>query len=868
MDIMNRNKSNRDRNENERIEEFSISNLVHAGMKDFTKNISEFINGESRLTAKKVLEGMYAGDEATLALIVLRTVITMIIGAENGKILLSSLSTVVAKSVLNSKTLSQLENEHKALSKFIDETYKRVSDSKKLKAKMRSALNLVGQVKEEEFLDTGSNSNSIGSMLISILAQSVDLVEIIKLSERCAYNGIHYNMFKPCSYLVQFTMDTKYSLLDLDEVARQFIKPTLRPLLIPPMPVTSWDMIDSDIINTGRPRNIIKMPKRKQNLKEFKMMMDKSSIKEYIKAHATIEKTEWTINEEVLDLMTSIFENNMPNFDLVKFKGEHFEFNPELLGGLPRRYSLMPDDILVKSHFGKTYVNTKGHIRFIQGEIKALNRYNKVANDLLAFNESNLNKALSLRSMLDIGTEYKGKSFWFTYQFDTRGRLYPVQGTLNPQTDKKGKSLLKFAGAGAKPLNEIGRYWAKVHGANCYGLDKENLEARVALIDTMVAEGTLQRIAEKPLLFTDLWSKADDPFGFFAFCVEYNKTLKDESYPYALACALDATCSGLQIYAGLLRDAEGAGAVNVTGKVRKDVYGLVAEVVNGYLASGDYPKVISYKTHDGIEETISTVATANSLKGKITRQITKKNTMTQPYSVTLKGMQDQLKAHFNEMEDHGDKFWVGENWLVARLLSELNQRAIDEVVKGAKKGKEFIKAVTSKCSERNRGLLWTSPMGFTVYQKNVKKQEFRVDSTIWTPLKGNQRVQFRIKKSVGLVNNFSQKNSSAPNVIHSLDGGLLQMTVNKCADKGVVSFALIHDSYGTHPNDIPILNVEVRESFIEIFSDDVLYNWAIEVLTNTGFTHEEMMMVFAGLDDPMLDTLDLNEVRKATFFFS
>ena len=65
-----------------------------------------------------------------------------------------------------------------------------------------------------------------------------------------------------------------------------------------------------------------------------------------------------------------------------------------------------------------------------------------------------------------------------------------------------------------------------------------------------------------------------------------------------------------------------------------------------------------------------------------------------------------------------------------------------------------------------------------------------------------------------------------------------------------------------------ILNVEVREEFIEMFSEDVLYNWAIECLENAGFTFSEILDIFEELEDPMLNTLNLEDVRDATYMFS
>lgn len=866
-DIKNR-VSQKDKRIEESVEEFSISQLVRAGMSDYTANLKEVLGSDSRQIPKKILAGMFEGDEATLALITLRTVISVLISQADGKILLSSLGTILTTSVINAKTLAQLDSEHKALSSYIDQVYKRGSDSKRLKAKMRSARNLIEKTKEEIHLSEGSHTTSIGSMLISVLCESIDIIELVKLDSKSRWQGTQYNQYPPFSYLVQFTDETKYALLDLDASAREFIKPTVLPLLKAPTKVVdSWDNGDSDVATTGRPRTLIKMPRKKQNLRDYKYTMDLKSTEGYKEIHGIIEETEWTINTEVHDVISSIFEENIVNADNTLYKGEHFEFNPELLGGLPRRFSLEPDSMIDKAKLGRVKETSKGFIMF-DDDKEGLNKYNRIKNDLLAFNEANLNKALSLQSMLEIAKQYKHKAMWFTYQYDSRSRIYPVQSGLHPQSDKKGKALLKFGGAGAKKLTEEGHYWAKVHGANTWGLDKAPLDDRVAFIDELIRDGNLKKIAEYPLIFTDLWSKTDDAFGFLAFCIEYNKVLKDPEHRYAIACALDATCSGLQIYAGLLKDADGAKEVNVIGKTRNDVYGSVAKVANYKLTNKEYERYQAFTNSNGEEDTIDYQVVGNSLAGMIDRSISKRNTMTQPYSVTMKGMQDQLKDTFTELELKGKKFWKGEVWQCSKLLASIHQEAIDEVVPSAKKGKEFIKAIASKCASVNQGLLYTTHIGFPVYQKNVKAKSLQINTHIWTPDKGNQRVQFRVNKRVGRVNTHSQKNSSAPNLIHSLDSSLLHLTVKKCHAKGVNAFALIHDSYGVHPNDVPILNVAVREAFVEIFNQDVLYDWAIEVLTNAGFSMEQIMVILEELEYPLLDTLDFREVLEAIFMFS
>lgn len=64
---------------------------------------------------------------------------------------------------------------------------------------------------------------------------------------------------------------------------------------------------------------------------------------------------------------------------------------------------------------------------------------------------------------------------------------------------------------------------------------------------------------------------------------------------------------------------------------RADIYQQVADKVNKYLDTGDYPKEYTFTTSDGITQTVSTEIEANSIKGgKIGRSLVKRNTMTVP----------------------------------------------------------------------------------------------------------------------------------------------------------------------------------------------------------------------------------------------
>jgi len=175
-------------------------------------------------------------------------------------------------------------------------------------------------------------------------------------------------------------------------------------------------------------------------------------------------------------------------------------------------------------------------------------------------------------------TEYE--QFYFVWQMDFRGRVYPKQTLLNPQAGDLAKSLLLFAEE--KLLDEEGKKWFFVHGANCYGeVDKQPYPERVAWVE----ENSEKILASARDYRTEkFWKRAGDPFKFLAFCFEYQQYVAlGDDFKTALPVAIDGSNNGFQHISVLLRDAKGAEMVNVLPHYRDgalvvaDFYSIVAK---------------------------------------------------------------------------------------------------------------------------------------------------------------------------------------------------------------------------------------------------------------------------------------------------
>ena len=576
--------------------------------------------------------------------------------------------------------------------------------------------------------------------------------------------------------------------------------------------------------------------------KELNAYFEKTGVTAPLEILNALQATAWRINRRVFDVMTEVFNNNIIDPTLPRN-------NPKLVGGLPYNGYLDARDYVNEADYGEYEISKVDKIPVFKDKKRGRQYWvaRRAQEDICTASNS---KAMMANLVLYNANEYLNEpEIYFSYQFDFRGRIYPIQQHLQPQGGGFVKALLEFA-EGEPIDSEEAKRWFLIHGANCYGFDKEPYDERIKKIKALTLD--ILNTAAEPMEHRDFWGEADDPYLFLAWCFEYADLVRNpEGFVSHIPVALDATCSGIQIYSGLLRDRDGAKAVNVIGDTREDIYQRVADKVNEYLETGDYMKEIVFNQSDGTGHNVDTASLAASLKGKVNRRLTKRNTMTQPYSVTHQGMKDQLVAELNEIEAENGKFWVGENWLAAMFLADLNSRAIGAVVRGARVGQEYLVGVTRDLASQGNWVAYTTPLtGFPVIQRIHRTQVERIATAV-----GKLTIKTTIPDTIDVR---KMRSGVAPNYVHSLDAALLGDTVLRLQKLGCTKFHMIHDSYGVPARFVPDLNREVRESFIDLFDTDPLTNWYYQVKSD----HEVLP------EDVMINTLDLQEVRDSHYIFS
>ena len=194
--------------------------------------------------------------------------------------------------------------------------------------------------------------------------------------------------------------------------------------------------------------------------------------------------------------------------------------------------------------------------------------------------------------------------FYLSWSNDYRGRCYPQQPWLSPQTTEFEKSLIKFAD-GCK-LDERGKWWAAQAIGAAYLGTRLNLEERVKW--TYANEALIRRIATEPLSAVTEWEQAKEPWQFLQLCIEWHKVvLTGKEQLWHIPVGADATASGLQLLSSMLLDPVGMKYSNVLppaedGDPPQDSYLEVLRVTRE-IAETEAPHLVGYLHERSIGKT-------------------------------------------------------------------------------------------------------------------------------------------------------------------------------------------------------------------------------------------------------------------------
>ena len=408
-----------------------------------------------------------------------------------------------------------------------------------------------------------------------------------------------------------------------------------------------------------------------------------------------------------------------------------------------------------------------------------------------------------------VANKYKEEVFWIPWSFDFRGRCYPIPTSLSPQGTDFDKSLIYF-----QEEDDVNEWWLAFQVATTYGLDKAPLQDRIDW--TRNNHDLIDLIASDPEGTVDEWSQAEEPWCFLAAALEYSqcvihKTKKTSGLPVSV----DATCSGLQHLSALALDKTAAEMVNVVPTEKpSDGYAIVAEKAKEILPKHLHPLM--------------------------NRKLTKRTVMTTPYGVTENSARDYIRQELKGVElERGE---------LQAIVKAVYRFAVREVFAGPCASMAFIqKTAGTKIKEGSNTLEWFTPSGFHVIQEYSKNESQPVS----TKLLG-QRVQTWLNKEweERQIDLNKARTAASPNLIHSLDASLLHLVFANWE----YPFTVIHDCVLGRSCDMDQMGKQIRDKFVEIYSQPVLQQWA----ESLGVEFDETVMQ---------NTLNINDVQESSYFF-
>ena len=270
----------------------------------------------------------------------------------------------------------------------------------------------------------------------------------------------------------------------------------------------------------------------------------------------------------------------------------------------------------------------------------------------------------------------------------------------------------------------------------------------------------------------------------------------------------DGTCNGLQHYAALGGDTQGAKQVNLGAAERpSDVYTYVADMVQ---------KKLEEDAADGVKFAVM-------LNGKITRKVVKQTVMTTVYGVTFIGARDQIEKRLEERGDIPPE----ECWGAAAYLAKKVIDCIGNLFSGAKEIQTWLNlcarlisksipparisaALSPPVRKYNRkpstaqdrtqdeqmtAVVWTTPLGLPIVQPYRKTKRRQVATTL-------QTVYISDPNTPTAVNSLKQASAFPPNFIHSLDATHMMLTALECQVRPyIASHRRYHELSSSRPKD-------------------------------------------------------------------
>lgn len=590
-------------------------------------------------------------------------------------------------------------------------------------------------------------------------------------------------------------------------------RPLSWPLVVPPVPWTQpfgggfhfREGLDHPLI----PRPLKPLPLVRRACKEQREMLKTADLSAVYAGLNALQGTAWRVNPRVFGVLTKLLEEGkeVPGLTALDPKAE-----PERLSDEEAK-----DPAKLRARNNEARKVKKANAQMFSKRF-AQHRIYSTAKRFVTY-----------------------KEIYFAYNLDFRGRVYACSDDLSPQGNDLQRGLLEFAHG--DPLTDDGVDWLRVHLANCWGFDKVSFRERMAWASEH--REMILRCAEDPLEHRE-WMQADKKsvWQFLAACFAFKDYC---DHGLGVICRvpvmLDGSCSGIQHYAALLRDAEVGRAVNLVPSDKPgDLYADVAATISAATAASPAePFALEWRSWNPC------------------RKVVKQSVMTLPYGSTflsnLNFVRDAARERFRL---EGVPRWLNEDTEQAAFiaLAQFTWNGMQESVRRPIEGMAYVKQCIRawKAAAPARKPYWVSPCGFPVVPPHHQRSgQLQVKAAI-----NGHEISLNYRNETTRPNWGAIETGAAPNFVHSLDASHLLLSLRRARTDGIGQLAAVHDAFGTTPTKTARFAQILREEFANLYKAD-----PFECLRGP------LRELGAKLPrPPERGTLDPNGIASATYLFS
>ncbi|KAI5966494.1 RPO41 [Candida pseudojiufengensis] len=648
---------------------------------------------------------------------------------------------------------------------------KKLAVSQQMKKIIRKSIDSMDETGAD--WDNGTRSR-VGGILVSFM------MAVARVKVRKYNNGTQIEDYHPAFFHgMQFIGGQRIGVIKIhNEIAKNLtgtsftesIQPQSLPMLVKPKPWSSF--YGGGGLYSRNP--LVRMRDAPETEAYVKAAAKRDNLDEVFEGLNVLGTTAWTINKKVFDVISQYWNT-----------GEEFLTIPPVLESANFPEKLKPD-----------------------ADPKERYEHNRAMYNAARDFAASRSQRCDYNYKLEIARGFIGEKLYFPHNLDFRGRAYPISPHLNHLGGDLTRALFLFWEG--QELGESGLDWLKIQLANVYGVDKAPLSERIQF-STENLENILKS-AENPLK-NNWWTKAEKPWQALSVCFELAEAYKlpdPTKFVSHLPVHQDGTCNGLQHYAALGGDIEGAKQVNLNPADRpQDVYTYVAKLVENR---------VKVDAENGNEIAIF-------LQDKIKRKVVKQTVMTNVYGVTFVGALAQIKKqviqHFGEdQEPHKFvKYLTVQVFASIRELFENAHLIQDWLGEAAKRISKSVSLDYGESADTDHELhssavIWTTPLGLPCVQPYRLNKHHSVKTLV-------QDVLILNPSGTSTVDARKQQAGFPPNFIHSLDATHMLMTATGCGKLGL-SFASVHDSFWTHAANVNKMNSILRDQFVRLHTTDLV----------------------------------------------